>query len=253
MAGGLRVGPRINNFGDLLGPEIARQIVSERGLSISHRGKRLVAVGSILHLAGDGDVIWGSGVNGKVGAHEFQAQTLDIRAVRGPLTRDWLYRTRGIEAPEVYGDPGLLVPALFPDLVMHFEKRRALTVIPNLNERADYAGHPAYVDPRNSWRRILRTIAESEIVVGSSLHAMVLADALGVPNALIASRRESPFKYQDYYEGTGRPNFFLANDLASAESHARSLAQSKFEPLSQWDFRPLLYSFPDDLWSGKHH
>ena len=49
--------------------------------------RRLLAVGSILHLARDNDVVWGSGVHGKIVVRRHQFKQLDAREVRGPLTR----------------------------------------------------------------------------------------------------------------------------------------------------------------------
>jgi pyruvyltransferase len=40
--------------------------------------------------------------------------------------------------------------------------------------------------------------------VTSSLHGVVVADALGVPVQLVRPRREALFKYEDYFAGTSR-------------------------------------------------
>jgi pyruvyltransferase len=57
----------VNNFGDLLGPVIVERLKRTANLPNEARmAGRLLSVGSILHFAKDGDVIWGSGVNGKM-------------------------------------------------------------------------------------------------------------------------------------------------------------------------------------------
>lgn len=49
------------------------------------------------------DTIWGTGINGKVSEDLHKFEKLDVRAVRGPLTRNYLI-SKGINCPEVYGD-----------------------------------------------------------------------------------------------------------------------------------------------------
>jgi pyruvyltransferase len=134
-----RLGPRIpwrrpvNNFGDLLGPAIVRMMLKRRGLGTHSKVPvRLLSVGSCLHFAQDADVVWGSGVNGKVPIESHTARILDVRAVRGPRTRSFLVE-RGINVPEVYGDPALLQPLLMPEL-LSVPKKYTVTVVPNFND-----------------------------------------------------------------------------------------------------------------------
>ena len=57
---------RIRNFGDLLGPVIVDRIHRRLALGDGRSAsQRLLTVGSVLREARVGDVVWGSGVNGK--------------------------------------------------------------------------------------------------------------------------------------------------------------------------------------------
>jgi pyruvyltransferase len=243
----LPLGGRRNNFGDLLGPVIVRALVERSagadGRSARQAGPRprLVAVGSILHFAEAGDTVWGSGVNGKVAADRHVVDGLDVRAVRGPKTADFL-EARGLRPPAVFGDPGLLAPMVFPQLdTLRQEPRHALTIVPNLHDHPTWASHPDAVDPTGDLIGLLERIAQSERVVGSSLHGLVIAESLGIPATLIAPETETLFKYEDYYAGTGRASFPIASDLASA------LAQPA--DALDWNPAPLLDAFPIDLWT----
>jgi len=194
-----RFGPRLNNFGDLLGPLIVERIARRENLvSAQHPPQpraRLLSVGSVIHFGRDGDVVWGSGVNGKMDDSRYVFGSLDVRAVRGPKTRAFL-QNRGIEAPAVYGDPGLLLADLFPEYGLRTRpKRRSVVIVPNLN---DIAAVPArfasdVVLPTAGLMQCLHAIAESEYVVASSLHAIVIAESLGIPSRLVLSRAESRF------------------------------------------------------------
>ena len=76
--------PNIENFGDKLSDVVVQSMLHRSGYFLDDvvlQPKRLLAIGSILHFAENRDVIWGSGVNGKVNSN-FQNVRLDVRAVR---------------------------------------------------------------------------------------------------------------------------------------------------------------------------
>jgi pyruvyltransferase len=203
--------------------------------------RRLLSVGSVLHFARDSDVIWGTGVNGKKPESDYVFNTLDVRAVRGPRTRDFLL-SRSIDAPETFGDPALLLPLVAPELVScSGAKQYDLTVVPNFNDLPTYEPSSKLLDPRAPVEVCLQRIARSEFVVGSSLHAIVVAEALGIPARVISSSIENPFKYEDYCLGTGRPNARVAHTLEEAVEMGGECA-----PI--FDAARLLAAFPFDLW-----
>lgn len=245
---GTRFGPRLNNFGDLLGPLLIERIARREGLLAAQHSPqpraRLLSVGSVIHFARDGDVVWGSGVNGKMPDARYRFAHIDVRAVRGPKTRAFLL-ARGIEAPAVYGDPALLLADLFPEFGLRTRpKRRTVVVIPNLNDIAAVPARYAstVVLPTAGLMSCLHAIAESEYVVASSLHAIVIAESLGIPNRLVASSGESEFKYEDYYLGTGR------DVIPPARSVETALAEEVTVPNLSWEPDRLLDAFPRDLW-----
>lgn len=234
----------VNNFGDLLGPIVVRALLNEAGLSADRacRSARLLSIGSILHLAKDDDVIWGSGRNGKISDTLHDFSRLDVRAVRGPLSRAFL-EARGITVPAIYGDPALLVPHALPHLVKLSEKPRLhdVTHVPNYNDLGQTRRDDTLIDPRSPLDTCLERIATSRLVVGSSLHAIIVAESLHIPAQLIRSRVEDEFKYRDYYLATGRPKFRIANTLEEA-------IQLGGEPPPKLSLEPLLAAFPYELW-----
>ncbi|WP_375504932.1 polysaccharide pyruvyl transferase family protein [uncultured Jatrophihabitans sp.] len=203
--------------------------------------RRLLSVGSVMQFAGDGDVIWGSGINGKLPLTDLTFTSLDVRAVRGQLTRAILLK-RGIHCPAVFGDPALLLPRLEPRLVgLAQHKRHALTVAPNLHDFPRFSSHPDVLNPMASVRSCLARIARSEFVVGSSLHGIIVAESLGIPARAFVSAVESPFKYHDYYSGTNRHDIEIATDSDTAREMGGA-------PAGDWDPQPLVDAFPTDLW-----
>lgn len=239
---------RMDNFGDLLGPLIARRLIEARGTPPARREerRRLLAVGSILHLARPGDVVWGAGVNGHDVDEHHEGAALDVRAVRGPVTRAFL-QARGATVPEVYGDPGLLLPLACPELRQWATtKRHEVTVVPNLWEAAAFRKRygKIVVHPQTALEKVLRRIATSELVVGSSLHGLIVAEALGIPARLVHPGVDPVLKYEDYYGGTGRPHFSPAGTVEEA-------TRLGGEPPPRWSPEPLQRAFPADLWSDR--
>jgi pyruvyltransferase len=227
----------VGNFGDLLGPLVVRELLRRSGRSTPVAAARLLSIGSVLHFAQDGDVVWGSGINGKTLDAPVTARRLDVRAVRGPRTRAVLAE-HGIDAPEVYGDPGLLVSRLWPR--DPGRSRTGVTVVPNLHDAPAHRGRPGFLDPRSPVREVLDRIAGSELVVGSSLHGIVVAESYGVPARLVLPGAEPLFKYEDHYTGSGRSGFEPAPTVEDAIAAGG-------EPPAVLD-PALAAAFPVDLW-----
>lgn len=232
----------LNNFGDLIGPVLVRRIKDEFGLHEPLEQWRLVAVGSIMRLAERNDVVWGSGVNGRsmdLGA----APDLDVRAVRGPRTRNALMGV-GTLVPEIYGDPGLLWSRYWsrdyylsgPDAPTPSK----VGIVPNHNDKKSLSGTDI-IDPIGQPHDVIRQIAACDFVCGSSLHGVVLAESLGIPARLIRSVSEPAFKYDDYYEGTGRDDYRVAGSVQEA------IAMGGERP-PVFDAEALLSAFPADLY-----
>ena len=234
------------NFGDSLAGEIVRALVSRLApRDTPQRPRRLLSLGSIMHFAQPCDTLWGTGINDKVD-ERIGSSKLDVRAVRGPKSRAAL-RKLGVAVPEVYGDPALLLPELFPETVAWTKnKQYEYSIIPNLNDAVEHASMQGFVSPLAPVWEVVRRIAQSEFVVASSLHAIIIAEALGVPVRPFVSGSEARFKYDDYAMGTGRA------PLAFADTPQEALGLGPIEPLA-FDSAPLLRAFPADLWRTPPH
>lgn len=221
------------------------KILSDHGHVIEEsvrKPRRLLSVGSVLHCARTDDVVWGSGVNGKVAETEHRYTQLDVRAVRGPLTREFLL-ARGIAVPEVYGDPALLLPTLFPGR-FNLSASTSHVVVPNLHDLqfVRERREPNIVSPLDSWNICVARILDAKFVIASSLHGIVIAEAFGIPARYVRfSDIEKPFKYDDYMLGTGRGRIEAASSIAQA-------LEMGGQPGPVFDAQRLLRAFPLDLW-----
>lgn len=244
----VRRGAPVANFGDVLGPAIVSRLVGS-ARDVAPDGPALLSVGSILHLAPERSVVWGSGVNGKMlAATKDIPDEVTFRAVRGPLTRRFL-SAQGFEVPEVYGDPVLLLADVMPELLrVSRAPVRDVLVVPNFNDSGEvFSAAAEYgletLDPRDHVDSVLLRIASSRFVISTSLHAVVVAEALGIPARFVRSAHEHPFKYRDYLAGTGR----TFEPVAESVGEALVLGG---QPGPEFDADALLEAFPWELWSA---
>ena len=233
------------NFGDYLSSVIVTKIAADHGYFLDEarpEHRRLLAVGSILHFAKNGDVIWGSGVNGKIAASDHSFTELDVRAVRGPLTAEFL-RKKGIATPAVFGDPAILIRDL---LSKRFQGNplRALPVVfvPNLHDLPHMKGWENVVSPLDPWATVIDRISRAQHVVSSSLHGLIVADAFGIPcTYLRMSEEEHLLKYEDYVLGSGR------SGLRVTRTREDAISATPMDPPT-FQIEALKAAFPFDLW-----
>lgn len=231
-----------DNLGDYLTRVIVGSVLRARGVPPSairftseRKGRRLLAIGSILHHAREGDVVWGSGVNGKALGRKPPFEDLDLRMVRGPLTRDYL-RDHGIDCPARYGEPGLLVSEFYQP--NDRSRTDPYLLVPNLNDTLFFdCDRERVLSPTSDWTEAVDRICRAELVISTSLHGLVIAESYGVPARALLSYAEPTFKYRDYYAGTGRTGVRFAHTI----SEARELAGVR---PPDWDASDMIEAFP---------
>jgi hypothetical protein len=188
------------NFGDMLGPRLLLRagIIAEWAMPDQ---AQLVTVGSVLSKFKPGwrGTVWGTGLIKETTRSFTRAR---IISVRGELTRD----RAGLPKSTPLGDPGVLVVDLLPGpvtthplslIVPHYVDHDMIHR--HLGRRvADIAGDPD---------KLLDDIASSNLVFTSSLHALIAADALGVPHVYEPHPAVTggAWKFNDYLSALGEP------------------------------------------------
>lgn len=233
------------NFGDMLSPILVKAM-SKRPVVFKQNSSQLFAVGSLLKFAKAGDIVWGAGF---IHAQDRARQGIDVRAVRGPLTREILLN-QGISCPEVYGDPGLLLPVLYDrpvqkkyplGLVPHYVDLPLLRkMLPQINKK-----QVCIIDIRAGVEEVIKMTRQCEVILSSSLHGIILAEAYGIPAAWVEISNNvigNGFKFRDYYASTNRQVLPLdwrkQADLYAAKQVALSL------PPPAIDLQKLVAAFP---------
>jgi pyruvyltransferase len=191
------------NFGDMLTPIILN------GLGIPFkqvkRGARskLLAVGSIIYAARDNDVLWGTGT---MRDKDFQATPgMKVLAVRGPKTRE---KIKGCFVPEIYGDPAILLPEIYTPKKL---PRHEVGFIPHYVDKKhpDLLRNPDrfIIDVQQDPFKTIDEICSCDLIVSSSLHGIIVAEAYGIPAVWIKLSDKligGSFKFNDYFLGSGR-------------------------------------------------
>jgi pyruvyltransferase len=205
------------NFGDELSPFVVSQLLNPC-YKLTHNKpgvkKNLVAVGSYLASANTNDYIWGTGVRTNHEAPHKYAN-LNVASVRGPLTRNFLMK-KGIEVPEIYGDPALLVPRYFKPSILP-ELYDKIGIVPHFTNyekvKAKCTGkhNIALINPLDKWTNVVSQIVSCDRIVSSSLHGIILADAYGKPNLWYNEIpiEEGNYKFLDYFATQDREANYL--------------------------------------------
>ena len=138
---------QIPNFGDHMSAAIVDRLLKYLGyntttvvhIPLRGLGRRVLALGSIIDHAMGKDVIWGSGIIRE--NVSFSNPMIDVRALRGKKSEEFLLKRGAIQKGQVksFGDPFLLFPLLFPELVNQVhEKIYDFLVVPNHIEYSSY-------------------------------------------------------------------------------------------------------------------
>ena len=210
------------NLGDDLSRVIVEHMLSLRGISLDkpvHGRKHLYAVGSIITAGIQDCTVWGSGVLFATMLNRVKGRKLDIRSVRGPVTRILLI-DMGYKVPEVYGDPVIILPEIYkPD---NAEKKYKYGVIIHKDQKFSSKEDEKFISRNDvllidirtrDYRGFVDKVVSCEKVISSSLHGIIIAESYGVPAMMHQPTVEPLLKYCDWYYSTGRYTFPIAKKL----------------------------------------
>lgn len=157
------------------------------------------------------DIVWGTGC---IGYGQVKTPPKKIYAVRGPLTRKELIK-KGIECPEIYGDPALLFPEIYNPsrrtkytygLIPHyidFTDPTSLSIIKDLESKG-----VKIINITSGVFHFIDELLQCKNILSSSLHGLIMSDAYNIPNVRIKLSDKlvgGDFKFDDYHLSVGKP------------------------------------------------
>lgn len=210
------------NFGDALTPVLFDKLASVQLELAPPSEAELFAIGSIAHRIPDGYTGTVLGTGFMFDGQQRDLRTARVLALRGPLTA-----AAAQVGPVLHADPGLLAGRLLEAPVVPSQK---VGVVPHYMDRdlqQEWSGllisilQPVY--------QVVSQVAQCERIVTSSLHALILADSLGIPSlwAPSAAVLGAGFKFRDYAASYGEDivagQWRLASQVKVAEKQEQLL------------------------------
>jgi pyruvyltransferase len=236
------------NFGDELSRYITTQLINKDKYELvfnkSEIPLNIVCIGSYIHRAKNNTFIFGSGVrtpNNIEGGHHYKK--LNICSVRGPLTRHFLVNVKKLAVPEIYGDPGLLLPKFYKPVIIDKLKDK-IGIVPHKSNYSKYinkidTSKYYLINPTDKWQNVINYIYSCKANISSSLHGLICSDAYNIPNLWLDEHRlaEGDFKFKDYFASQGREYV----KIKSLDAYDSSLLYSEGNTI---DLDKLLQTFP---------
>lgn len=195
------------NFGDGLTAPILCRLGFTPVYSRPHRAQ-LIAAGSLLDAVPEDYPGWILGA-GLLHGSPRRFPSARVRAVRGELTRQLI----GAPTGTVLGDPGWLATEL---LARGGSRPIRVGLVPHYVDRDDprlaalvhrFGGDVRQIDVRDRPQRVVRQMEGCQHILSSSLHGLIAADSLGIPNGWIRLSERlvgGRFKFDDYASSLGR-------------------------------------------------
>ena len=204
---------KTNNWGDKLSPIIFEYISGITPMAVNmsfnnHENEDVyLIVGSVLEQADACSIIWGPGFIRE--DHKFKQIPKEICAVRGPLSEKKLVE-QGCKCG-VYGDPALLYPRFYTPKT---EKKYKLGIIPHYVESGSIFLNKfkndsdiLIINIQDGINEFIDRVCSCELIVSSSLHGIIAADAYKIPSIWIELSSKvigDGFKFRDYFLSVNR-------------------------------------------------
>ncbi|SHL15681.1 polysaccharide pyruvyl transferase family protein [Flavobacterium xanthum] len=194
---------QVVNFGDL----ITRDLLRNYGFTpvwFNEKRADLISTGSLIeHLspAYDGTILGTGAIDSNT---KIQFLNAKIIGLRGKYTK----RNLGIVDTIVLGDPGLLADRLIQK--DRSFKKFELGIIPHYSDannaaiqklKLKYGSAISIINVRQQPITVLKEMDACKHIISSSLHGLICADSLGIPNRWIklSELLGNDFKFNDYY------------------------------------------------------
>jgi len=208
------------NFGDLLNECIPEKLFGCKVTKADTEYCDAVFIGSVLSPFASLDAIirddlpelniWGTGLIHPISTHKKFSRRINVHALRGLSTKEWLEKSTKTKYNVPLGDPGLLCSLAFPDL--------------DTTKEYEYGIIPHYVDKDNPLLKRLQLpnsitldicetpetflpkLVKCKKIISSAMHGLIAADSFGIPNVrLIVDDKiiGGDYKFDDYYSAFG--------------------------------------------------
>lgn len=236
-----------NNFGDAITKKLW-ELCLEKNISLNqintYEDYHYLTTGSILSMANKKSTVYGTGfvsetsdLGGWIHKNQYnfiendtlKEKPLSICAVRGPKTRNKILRF-GVDCPEIYGDPILLLPALYRKqntvikdivgIIPHYCEKNNInlkTLENNLLERG-FECLIIDIEIGDNYKKIIDEVLKCKYIISSSLHGLMLGiiyKKLCVHINFSNSVAGNNFKFFDFMESIKIYRYNVVNEYTT--------------------------------------
>lgn len=232
-------GRHLNNFGDCLSPDILKYYGLTPVYVPNIKRANIVLAGSILQWTPSDyrGIIVGTGGDNQ----DYSFPNAEILAVRGKLT------LQNIKSPSKnikIGDPGLLMPYVYPGII---QKKYKLGIVPHFVDKDEvflkrwkevFGSQVLFIDVLRSPKEVIEEIKQCKYIISSSLHGLIIADAFHIPNARVVCRNTMPtsfydYKFDDYYSSINCESNYI--EVTGEETIDELIKQTTIKPIDVID------------------
>lgn len=211
------------NWGDDINYFFLKEIVmgpidmfDKYSLAFRLRLRNYLVIGSTIDLlCKESTEVWGAGIID--GTKNLKIKPRKVYAVRGPLTRKLLIK-QGVECPEIYGDPAMLVARYYKPHVDKKYKYGFISHVSNIDRVKSFRfGEKPILEREDTlvidlskydrWTDIPDQICSCENIISASLHGLIMAEAYKIPNVWVEFGKPllgGHFKFHDFFCSIGR-------------------------------------------------
>ncbi len=243
-----------NNMGDWISPYLFEKMTGQKPTKVAPNCGQtfILSCGSILGSCNRNAIVWGTGTMLRTKV----TSPLKVLAVRGPITRQVLLSS-GIACPEVYGDPGLVLPRYYTPNPGNRHYR--VGIIPHYSDHEymsrTFGNIPdiLVIDINRPVETVCDDIKACEVTISSSLHGIIVSHAYDVPAAWMTASKYCKWpigggkiKYMDYYlsRKIGKVDPIPWNDLPKNAEHLYNLISSYPQPTDTVNIDKLIAVCP---------
>ncbi|MCP1111499.1 pyruvyl transferase [Lachnospiraceae bacterium PF1-21] len=221
---------KVENMGDILNREIIKKCFGYRVTRKSYLTGEISGIGSGLgnYTYEENRIknlmklitspifpkvyIWGTGfISYKASDTKFYKKQTKICAVRGELSKRRVEKILGKRISVPVGDAGILASFL---LEVVPEKKYRVGIIAHFKEQGEPEfqkllarfNNSVFIDVKKDPKDVIYEISQCHYIISSSLHGLIIADSLGIPNRHIIVTNNllgDGFKFDDYYSAYG--------------------------------------------------
>lgn len=226
----------INNMGDILNKQVIEKCFNCKVVRRSSITANVSGIGSGLatYRFGENKIsnmikkicgifipnayIWGTGfITYDNSQKKFFKKNIKFCAVRGELTKKRVEEITGKKLNIPTGDGGILASYL---LEKKPKVKYEVGIIPHFREKnnilfkklADNFDSALIIDVQDDPINVINKIAQCKVIISSSLHGLIIADSLRIPNVHVTATDNllgDGFKFDDYYSAYGLKHEFI--------------------------------------------